>query len=315
MAILVIAACDDHDIVTGAQQDELVQVAACVEDEAGAETRAAISGEAYTGSPSTNPLTAAVWFSTTSGNYATNDAQHRNTVTFTTDLLTFPQTDISYPANNNTIYAVGLYPSTGWTTSNNTTAKHAIDGVSDIMMAPQVSASSASKFASDGSANTLSFKHHLTWLKICVREGEDGAAASWGNVKKIYVKTPHNQLELNLATGAVVTPASPTEEEITVYEDATGHTLSNKAVELGSVFCHPAASYYVKVDTDTDLSTGWLTVDLTDLNRVALTSSDIDSKIKGKQFVLTLSFYTRKVIDATATLNGWDTSSDTIYGS
>ena len=265
-----------------------------------------------------NPLDAAVWFGTTSGTYPEGSAStlpRRTTVSFKSSDLTFPDVILKYPASGS-VYAVGLYPQTGWTPNaeNATAATFTIDGNQDIMFANQVDADKSNHFNNSG--KRLQFNHLLTWVMVRVIASDFDAPASWGKVKSVKIKTAQD-LTVTLGTGAVSYNAT---QDITVYEDATGVELQTTAVDIGEtdasgelkgVFLAPATSFEVTVSTANVPTIPPVNVLLKDLRGDNVADA---ASTKGNVYVLTLYFNKFHVISASCTLAAWNDDYGIIYG-
>jgi len=137
--------------------------------------------------PSTDaPLSAAVWVSTESHKYPGDNIiedtetkqfiDWHNSATFTSGSRQLLSHQIYYPSNNTPVYLIGLYPLSGWTTADGTTASFQFDGSQDLMFAPEVSNS----YETSANYPTLKFKHLLTWLKINISAQDQETADVWG---------------------------------------------------------------------------------------------------------------------------------------
>lgn len=258
-------------------------------------------GSAPTGS---NPLHAALWFGTSSGNYAVGSDNGyppcRTTGYFIDSRLTYPAAILHYPEAEASVYCVGLYPSTDWNPGDGTAATHAIDGQTDLMYAPQLTASSASRFST---ASPLTFRHLLTWIRVSVVANEADAINSWGNITSITISSK-SSVTVTLGNADPL-PSNgityATDNDYPLFS-SSGMSLLTTYQDLSeSILCAPATSYTFTVTTS-NVAAKEITVDLTDMEGDAIASAD---DAMGKQFVVLLRFNKFKMIDASATLTEW----------
>lgn len=134
------------------------------------------------------------------------------------------------------VYCTGLYPEEGWTVpESGTSASHAIDGVQDLMYAPQIEGSLEALFGPQ------TYGHLLTWIKVCVCATSQDALNVWGNIEKVYV-TGKSEISLNLADGSC---SFSSEKDFLVHD--TSIPLATTIASVGSLFCAPQSSFVVKV--------------------------------------------------------------------
>ena len=284
-------------------------------------TRSAVTGTPYSGSaPSeTNPLNAAVWFSTTPGVFTHEPAYPaylpcRTTMEFEGESVTYadydedptdndPAISLKYPNNNNPVYCIGLHPASGWNSDNGVKISHAITGAEDLMFADQITGTWNSHFPKQ------QYSHLLTWVKInfCAMTME--AARQWGGVTEITISSK-DKLEIDLAeTGEKVSYVG-NDIKITTFEKADGLLPSLTSTEAGSVLCSPATQYTVKIKTTNYPDGKVIPVILTDLDYQPLASS---SEAVGKLFIISLYFSPFNVIEGTCTLNYWNGQNEDLY--
>lgn len=310
---LLMSACTENkdEVEAPAISDVRIGVMAAV-DAPMVTTRTAVSAVPYmeTTPSTTNALDAAVWFSTTTCSYQDNGTQHelsRHTkVVFNTDGMVYPENErLMYPESG-TVYAVGLYPYTGlnssvWTSTDAsgstdyTKASHVINGVDDLMFAPQVSGTKASPIDA-----ALTFNHQLTWIKINVIAASHDAIDAWGDVTSVTITNPNSKITITFSTGAASYTGDP--EIITVYDGSK--TLMITSQEVGSIFCAPATSYNISVNTDNLGVKNIVGVPLKGLDGTTPIENVADAI--GNLFVITLYFKDTNVIDASCTLTQWD---------
>ena len=309
VAFVLLAGCSNNldEIDDVIETGQLIAVAAGIQ-EMQVSTRS-VSANAYsliTPTASAN-LDAAVWFSTSSGSYTDGGSStalpRHSEVNFTSGTLTFPTSDVLPYPNSGSVYAVGLYPKSGWT--GTTTATHSITGGDDLMFAPQISATSSSHF--DSSDKKLSFSHLLTWVKVLVCANDQDALTSWGNIINISITTPNNSVIINLSDAAVTYTGGSS--EITALDVST--PLSTTTQEMASVFCAPATTYTIKVKSANVTEGRSAEVQLMNAERTAEIGSAADAV--GKVFVLTLYLDPFKNVNATGTMSSWDDTYTKIY--
>lgn len=270
--------------------------------------------------PQDGEMEAAVWFSNTSGTYLdapkadTNIPVH-TTVTFenvTTEdskleYVEYNGNALEYPVDKSSVYCVGMYPATGWSTTDGNTVTHAINGSDDLMFAPQIEGRWDSHFGKQ------SYSHKLTWIKVNICATSHDAIDAWGKIEQIYI-TSDSEVKVNLADG---TCEYSSKEMIPVM--ATPTALTTSANEVGSVFCSPETKYSVLVLTrNKDGNTETRTIELT-LNKIDVNDGDkVTDVVKeedatGYCFVFSLYFTPHKVIEGICTLNSWSNQNEDIY--
>lgn len=285
-------------------------------------TRSAVTGTPYSGSvPSeSNPLNASVWFSTVAGKYLHNPAEPtylpcRTTMTFEGESMTYadyddnptdnsPAVSLKYPTSNETpVYCIGLYPASGWSTSDGVEISHAITGAEDLMFADQITGTWNSHFPKQ------QYSHLLTWVKInfCAMTME--AARQWGGVTDITISSK-DELKIDLAEESNKVAYVGNDIEIKTFENAEGVLPSLTSTEAGSVFCSPATQYTIKIKTKNYPEGKEIPVTLTDLDYEPLTSL---SEAAGKLFIISLYFSPFNVIEGTCTLNYWNGQNEDLY--
>ena len=284
-------------------------------------TRSAVTGTPYSGSaPSeTNPLNAAVWFSTTSGVFTHEPAYPaylpcRTTMEFEGESVTYadydedptdnnPAISLKYPNNNNPVYCIGLHPASGWKSDDGVKISHAITGAEDLMFADLITGTWNSHFPKQ------QYSHLLTWVKInfCAMTME--AARQWGGVTEITISSK-DKLEIDLAKTSDKVTFSENVINIKAFENAEGVLPSLTSTEAGSVLCSPATEYIVKIKTTNYPDGKEIPVILTDLDYQPLASS---SEAVGKLFIISLYFSPFNVIEGTCTLNYWNGQNEDLY--
>ena len=284
-------------------------------------TRSAVTGTPYSGSaPSeTNPLNAAVWFSTTSGNFIHEPVfpaylPCRTTMKFEGESVTYadydenptdndPAISLKYPNNNDPVYCIGLHPASGWNSDDGVKISHPITGAEDLMFADQITGTWNSHFPKQ------QYSHLLTWIKInfCAMTME--AARQWGGVTEITISSK-DKLEIDLAETGDKISYIGNDIEIKTFEKAEGLLPSLTSTEAGSVLCSPATEYIVKIKTTNYPGGKDIPISLTNLDYQPLTSS---SEAVGKLFIISLYFSPFNVIEGTCTLNYWNDQNEDLY--
>lgn len=270
------------------------------------DTKAAVVSNPYMAKvPSeTEPLNADVWFSNTAGNYSDTDL-HR-TIEYIGPSVTNPSPDgsgkfLRYDAKGASIYCVGLYPLGAWTTTDGITATADIDGVNDLMFAPQKTGTNSSPF----SATPQTFNHQLTWVKIVVRTDSNEKdyrtiSETWGHLRQITISSA-TKATLTLGTGAI--DFSGNQEIIAFEGDAE---ILNEATELGDVMVSPATmtsgfwSFNISLTCDNYSKTN------VPVRLAAMDGGTYSGSTVGKLFVLTLYFKSLTSVSYSATLQSWE---------
>ena len=325
LALLTLASCSKSELANRpVVENDMVEIMA-TSKALTIETRAPFEGQIA----SDNTLTAVVLGSTTTADYTTRYCDGE--MTFTDDNTTAVSfaTPQYYPVNDDMVYLCALYPTAlaDWTDIAQT-AKHAIDGKTDIMAAAGVSNNKSGAMA--GTVPSFTFKHLLTKLVVKVKADDDAAVGVWGNITGITLVKADNA---NVNTTAVVTlkdgtatfeapaadgsgmkfycidaTATPKYTENAV-DETNKITLTTTAEEaayslVASIDAKNVSPHLVlSVDTDLDgtKTTKTVNVDLKD----AQTGSGFINSTQGKAFEITLTFKATD-IQATATVTPWE---------
>lgn len=157
----------------------------------------------YTGStPSAdNPLTAAVWASTTENifrnenkNGGIQDESNPNGDVAMFTEANFTSTsgqlikDIIYPQAGKPVYFIAFHPATGWNHNpDGHLSAFSFSGCEDVMFAPQIQGEYVNNVTKDWP--TLKFHHLLTWLRVCVKAESDLVSEDWGRIKSLKVRS------------------------------------------------------------------------------------------------------------------------------
>lgn len=189
---LVSCTSDDNEM-TKEHPGRPIMLRAVVEDDAyGTGTRSPYIGTSPTRD---NPLSVAVWSSTTRGVYTGSqndppgegsfDIDYHNTTNFFSGSISqLLDKRLFYPSDDRPVYFVAFCPNSqqGWFMPDNHSAMHQFWGNEDVMYASQ-----DSSCYSDKREPLLRFRHQLTWLRIKVRAEEEAASHAWGRIKSISV--------------------------------------------------------------------------------------------------------------------------------
>ena len=307
---------------------QTVSLVATIEPDAEA-TKAAVSASAYewTSPSAEHPIEADIWFSTTEHTFPGNGTntpgsdviEVHKTITYNSNSYTFPdisetETLMSYPSTAK-LYCIGFSPRGKW--SWNTTSGKAesvaglVDGSTDILYAPEISGTGTAKMT------TQTFKHALTWIKVRVRAFTTDASATWGKLQKIEIETNDKATYDVKSNSMVFSQSESAPVKITAYEDSTGEDIPSTSKQVGSVFVAPVygtseespASLKFKVTTEEWADGKEVTVNLIDEN-----GNYGIGNTAGKLYVVTLSFKSLNIIEASATLTPWEDEAYTLIG-
>ncbi len=295
--------------------------------------------DTYLGSPSeANKLKAALWFRVKAdGTYKNAPAENpelqlpvHTAMEFwrpEKEFVSYNNASLKYPTDDNPVYCVGLYPNdegkedaegnpAGWTPgSDNLTALHSIDGVTDLMFAPEIEGTWTTPYA-----NPLQFEHLLTWVKIDVCATSHDTAEAWGAIEQIEIKSRSrvavNLKEIDLKT--VQPEYTPDAPDKFIPTMSAPHELTTTMHEIGSVLVSPETAYTLRIKTKNNPDQ-WIeqTLEL-DLikngdNGETLEPVNDPAEARGKCFVLSLYFHPYKVVEAVCILNSWNNQSEDIY--
>lgn len=258
-------------------------------------------------------LSADVWFSTTSGEYGNNGTAPtylpcRTTVDYKGVLVkpTNGAYNLKYPIGTDAdkpVYLVGFSPS-GWTTTNGTSASHAIDGSQDLMYAPEVYGTWTNPIEEQ------EYRHLLTWLKVCICATDPEAITAWGKVTKISVES-NGQVDITALGSNGGTIAYSGATPIVALD--TPKNLQTTMQEVGSVFCSPEIEYTVTVETSLG-GTKCIEIPLNILNPDdSLTAITDEGQAVGRLFILTLYFNRFDLVEGVCTLNSWNNQDEDLY--
>ncbi len=324
-ASLVLASCNNDDNVA-------VELPQGQEIRFGAQTITADTRAPFDGTiSSTNKLTAHIIGSETTSNYATiytdnAGAEAKGDITFEDNGTTeygFPS-GVKWKDGTTTLYFRGFYPAGSvWTIAAGASAMAAIDGKTDLMLAPEVSGQQA-----DGALN-FAFSHLLTKLHVKV-VGNATTAADWGDITKIELDkalnaSPKNSVSQTFsdpsatytgsATAIPFFQATEADSKITYTDDAlTGKAVSVPATPELVAYALVAPvdavdgsgdvkdEYTLKVYTSSKATDGKPVA----INLKAMDGTDYAGSTAGKKFDITIQFRGEGQITATATVTEWE---------
>ena len=305
---------------------QTVSLVAAIEPDAES-TKAAASAYMWTSPSIEHPIEADIWFSTTehtfpgNGTYnpGGNEIDVHKTITYNSNSYTFPDVSgdealMSYPSTAR-LYCIGFSPRNKWTWDSTESKAESVDslvdGSTDILYAPEISGTGTVKMTKQ------TFKHALTWIKVRVRAFTTDASATWGKLQKIEIET-NDKATYDVANDSLTfSQSGSTPVKIVAYENSTGEDIPGSSKEMGSVFVAPVygadeespASLKFKVTTEEWKEGKEVTVNLIDENG----HYDIGNTA-GKLYVVTLSFKSLNIIEATATLTPWVDEAYTLIG-
>lgn len=264
-------------------------------------------------------LTADVWFRKDGGSYkdqpdiTTTNLPVHTTVTFEgTPMMAYVLHDgknLKYPRDDSKVYCVGMYPATGWTTTNNTTVSHDINGAEDLLFAPEIKGSWSDRFP------TQEYKHLLTWIKINICASSHAAIDAWGTINQITVNSAP-EVTVNLTNGEYTYSGTA----IQIETMSESRRLTTATHEVGSVFCSPEKEYTVTVNYtdkhgDTKEKKVLLSLNIIDMDDDTVAPEPVtdEKDARGRCFVFSLYFTPYKVIEGVCTLNSWSNQNEDIY--
>lgn len=238
--------------------------------------------------------------------WGTDPSQHEAEIAKTSGDITFKETPYYSSDSKEFSYLIGYHPKTGGTLASNEVS-YTIDGNMDIMLSTVVKGNKANK-----APLTPSFSHKLAQLIIKIT-GDSGnpltadkdaaaAAAAWGTISNIVVKSVPTNLKLDLSTGLLsAADATTTDLEITKKGSATAYpTISKSIEEAGYCMLLPqeTAKAYVLTIT-TDKAERDVTV------KIPAGGSRLENTTKaGESYIITLTFKANEIA-ATAAIDGW----------
>lgn len=272
-----------------------------------------LEANVYTGTSAAG-MEAAVWFSRVCGVYEQNDAPqaptflpYRANVKYEGGSPTTVYVDpanksqaLAYPINDpvsNSVYCVGLYPDSGWASTDNRSVTHPIDGSVDLMFADQITGSWEYPFPSQ------QYRHLLTWIKLEAEVSDQKAIEDWGNVTKASIESS-NGVTITFPTtegGKSLIEYATSTTEIDAL-GAVSLPLSINSQDLGSLLCAPATRMKLKIATE-NVAEREVEVVLLDENGDEITSKE---QTMGKLFIINIYFNKFNHIEASCNLVPWN---------
>lgn len=272
-----------------------------------------------------NPVTAAIWASTTSKSYQGSQTSepgpeatkidYHNSTCFTSGTKQLLDHQLFYPENKAPVYFVGFCPrsESGWAVEGEPVyniARYEFDGKTDVMYASETS----NTIEYSSMDLQLEFRHVLTWLRFNVVADKE-AIEAWGRLKKITVVS-NKQVKINVSNNTcafdqvnnefstyctakgVFTDTKFAEQliELTTSPQEVAYTLC-AAVDAGAA--DGENEYTINIETeyrpDTNVS----------INLKAANNADFSGLTEGRQFTVTLRFKLGDNITASACVSEW----------
>ena len=248
------------------------------------------------------------------GNYQTGaDGMYAGSMTFVPgEAAVFEETQY-YPGDETKpVYLCGLHPSEGWETPAGTpsTVDRAIDGFTDIMVAPEVASTRLE--AAAGTYQTLGFRHVLTHLVVSACAGDADAQESWGDITKIELAeaggtTPCNKVNVQPSDGSATYSYDAGTPAVRMYQPNTDVLFAQIPIPSEDTHMPVAYSLVAPVTAATDADAFVLKV----YTEKRPSGYPVPVRLKtagsttGKTYVVALTF---KVIDikAQATVAKWE---------
>jgi len=272
-----------------------------------------------------NPVTAAIWASTTSHRYEGTQSEepgpdatfidYHNSTCFTSGSKQLLDHQLFYPSNKKTVYFVGFCPrsSDGWTVVKDgkyNIARYEFDGKTDVMYASETS-NSIEYSAMD---LNLEFRHILTWLRFNV-VADKNAIEAWGPVKKITIesnKEVYIDVEKDTCTFDGNDEVFPT--YITKKGEYTDNVFSDQSIELTTSSQEVAYSLCAAVNAGSADNENEYTVTIetqyrpettVTINLKNASGSNFSGLTEGRQFTVTLRFKLGDNITTSACVSEW----------
>ena len=262
----------------------------------------------------TSKLNSALLFSLNSGDYNTTvptidgtNLPCHTTIEFQNGLMTIPDPylgdptkTLRYPTTDQSVFCVGLCPETGWSVNaksgGGSIVKHSIDGITDIMYAPEISGSWNTPFSNQ------EYTHLQSWVKVCIEGLSYDAKDVWGNIESVKLIS-NNNITIDLTTGAI--GSDNVKKEYEILDVPIELKITNQ--EIGSVFCYPTNQFTLRVKT-TRMDVRDVTVKVE-----RDTKGNLITDFKGRLFVVILYFNSFDVIDGVCTLSAWSNVNENLY--
>ncbi|MCQ2185058.1 MAG: fimbrillin family protein, partial [Bacteroidales bacterium] len=271
-----------------------------------------------------DPVTAAIWASTTSKSYRGSQTEepgpdatiidYHNSTCFTSGTRQLLDHQLFYPSNKAKVYFVGFCPRSedGWAVegASYNIARYEFDGKTDVMYAAEAS----SNIELSAMDLQLQFRHILTWLRFNVVADKD-AIEAWGRVKKITL-VGNKQVKINV-TDNTCSFDQPNQQFPTyctqkgVFTDSLFHgqsiELTTSPQEVAYTMCgavNAAAGdgeneYTVTIETEYRPETSGA------INLKTAGGANFSGLTEGKQFTVTLRFKLGDNVTVSACVSEW----------
>lgn len=326
--IALVSCNNDNDNVPATVGDDVIRFGA---EALNVTTKAPFEG-VISGS---NTLTAHVLGSANIGNYSANSiyvdkdgAQAKGVITFNDNGVTESSFDtgVKWPTTNTQIlYFRGFYPSESVWTVGATSAEATIDGMTDLMSAPEIKGTKASV---DENPLKFKFAHLLTKLHVKV-QGNAATAKDWGNVVKIELSkalndTPSNQLiytysgeAISFGGGQSIPFYLATENNGSISYTDDQYANQDYLVPTSSTLVAYSLVAPVEAVAGNLGAKDEYALNITTTKGAAISGKDVAINLKGtngkdyvgstagKKFDITIQFLSEGQITATATVTDW----------
>lgn len=330
---LLLSSCHEEEADVRMETPQRIYLRAAVEHRATTRTSYTL-----TAPDQDNPLSVAVWASTTSGvfkhtgaNGGTDGTVALHTAANFTNGSEQLLNDAVYPEKDGEkarVFFVGMHPKGGWTTPagemEGKTAAKVFNGCEDVMFAPQISGRYGENMGTpDNPWPTFLFHHLLTWLRVKVKADGEAVSAAWGQLKSLKIKSK-NTVTANLENtvtvngdfnrGCVSFTGETTELEF--YHTGTDRVFTGGDVippddfeEVAYVLCAPVTA--TDKDDDGKTTSEYVLVVETENRRVEVPIdlmdgiSHFNKSTMNHQFTLNLNFKMGNNIAVIATVADW----------
>ncbi len=329
--ICTLAACtESNDAQFG---DNLIALNASI-FETKSTTRALQANEIRGDEPSKDyPLEVLACFSTTSGTYSPNPTPAaptylpcNTTINYIDRIKTFPAPyegdilkQLKYPADNSTVYCVGFHPKDNWTFPGDNKIRYEIDGVQDVMYAPEISGKWEIPF------NTQIFTHMQAWMKIVVCANDKDAIDAWGGIDSITIKSKkYIDIDLAKKPDPAVAASFAANGGIDYNDEKKLKVVSaTDSVELSTQLQELCSFFYIPLSITNDENPGQTLYIYTRNKGIKEVNFKLIDKngnyIKniydaiGKLYIVELHFLPFDFIKANCTLKEWEAWDDNLY--
>lgn len=325
---LVLVSCNDC-IIDDMNPDYSVYLSASIEKALQTRTPYVPSDDVDTNADTptdANPLLSAIWASTISDTFADGDNPGNQEGEYKVAYHTSANfkngdkqrlRDIIYSQSGQSIYFVGMYPSTNWETlEEGKIAQYTFTGKEDVMFAHRVSG-----YYQAGGLSVipnLLFHHLLTWLKFEIKAESEDVANMWGPISEIKirsndrVKIGFDYTESNWAE-KIVFSGSTGDPRLNLYKKDTDEIFPGDSYvipystteEVAYVMCAPVVGanqeydYYLEITTQHRTTT--VPINLKSAQHTAFSGSTM-----GKQFTLSLLFKAGNNVAVSTVVTDWE---------